>query len=153
MQAEDQFVERMGQLYERDGLARIAGRIFGQLLLAVEPMSLDDLVAALRVSKASVSTNTRLLDRLGVVERVTLPGDRRDYYQVTDRVHERMLEPRVQRLHETRKLLLEGLETEAAEDPRVQRRLEQFGEFFDRMVEVIEDARSAMADDEEGEGR
>ena len=153
MRPEDRFVEQMGQLYERDGLARIAGRIFGQLLLAVEPMSLDDLVESLRVSKASVSTNTRLLDRLGMVERVTLPGDRRDYYQVTERVHERMLEPRIQRLQQTRRLLEHGLETESAEDPRVRRRLEQFSEFFDRMLAVVEDAMRAMTDDGESAGR
>lgn len=152
MQPEDRFIERMGQLFERDGLARIAGRIFGRLLLAVGPMSLDDLVSGLQVSKASVSTNTRLLDRLGMVERLTFPGDRRDYYEVSEGVHERMLELRLQRFQATRELLGEGLRTEAAEDPQVRRRLEQFGEFFDRMVEAIAEAKRGMAADRKGAG-
>lgn len=152
MQATDQFIERMGRLFEQDGLARIAGRIFGRLLLAAEPKSLDDLVEELQVSKASVSTNTRLLARLGMVERTTFPGDRRDYYRVLESVHERMLELRLERLQATSELLGDGLRTPAAADPRVRKRLEQYGEFFDRMVEAIAEANRAMAADRKGGG-
>jgi DNA-binding Lrp family transcriptional regulator len=79
----DQFIERMGLAAESDGLSRIAGRLFGALLLADHPRSLDDLAEQLAVSKASVSTEARrLLDR-GVAERVGKTGDRRDYYTLT----------------------------------------------------------------------
>lgn len=60
------FVESMGLTLESDGLPRIAGRIFGWLLVSEEAQSLDDLAAELRVSKGSVSTNTRLLEQRGV---------------------------------------------------------------------------------------
>jgi DNA-binding transcriptional regulator GbsR (MarR family) len=79
----DIFIERMGLASESDGLSRIAGRLFGVLLLADEPRSLDELAEQLAVSKASVSTEARrLLDR-GVAERIGKPGDRRDYYTLT----------------------------------------------------------------------
>ena len=76
------FVERMGLALEADGLPRIAGRIFGLLLVSEEPRSLDELAAELRVSKASVSTNARLLEHRGVLEQVSRPADRRDYYRI-----------------------------------------------------------------------
>jgi DNA-binding transcriptional regulator GbsR (MarR family) len=77
------FIDRMGLAAEADGLSRIAGRLFGALLLESEPRSLDDLAEQLEVSKASVSTEARrLLDR-GVAERIGKPGDRRDYYTLT----------------------------------------------------------------------
>ncbi len=76
------FVERMGLAAESDGLSRIAGRLFGELLLSSDPLSLDQLAARLGVSKASVSTDGRRLIQRGIVERVGLPGDRRDYYQL-----------------------------------------------------------------------
>ena len=41
----EQFVERMGLVSEADGLPRIAGRIFGYLLLTTGECSLDDLAA------------------------------------------------------------------------------------------------------------
>ena len=54
----------MAVLLEADGLPRVAGRIFGTLLLAAEPRSLDDLASTLGVSKASISVNARLLQLL-----------------------------------------------------------------------------------------
>jgi DNA-binding transcriptional regulator GbsR (MarR family) len=79
----DSFIERMGLTAESDGLSRIAGRLFGALLLDSEPRSLDELAEQLGVSKASVSTEARrLLDR-GVAERIGKLGDRRDYYALT----------------------------------------------------------------------
>src|SRR5687767_1293747 len=76
------FIERMGLFCEADGLPRIAGRIFGFLLLQPDECSLDDIADALGVSKASVSNDTRRLQQLGLLARVGRPGDRRDYYAV-----------------------------------------------------------------------
>lgn len=54
------FIERIGGSLESDGRPRIAGRIFGLLLVSEDCRSLDELAVQLRVSKASVSTNARL---------------------------------------------------------------------------------------------
>ena len=77
------FIERMGLAAESDGLSRIAGRLFGALLLESEPRSLDDFAEQLAVSTASVSTEARRLVDRGVAERIGKPGDRRDYYSLT----------------------------------------------------------------------
>lgn len=53
--AHARFVERIGQILESDGLTRIAGRIFGHLLLSTEPQSLEDLATAFQASKGSIS--------------------------------------------------------------------------------------------------
>jgi DNA-binding MarR family transcriptional regulator len=90
--ATQQFIETMGRQFEEEGAPRIAGRIFGALMLCEGAASLDDLAEQLQVSKGSVSTNARMLDGWGLVTRVTRPGDRRDYYQVTADVPARMLE-------------------------------------------------------------
>ena len=73
----------MGLTSESDGLSRIAGRLFGALLLADQPCSLDALAEQLDVSKASVSTEARRLVERGVAERIGKTGDRRDYYALT----------------------------------------------------------------------
>ena len=79
----ESFIERMGLAAENDGLSRIAGRLFGALLIHSEPRSLDDLADQLAVSKASISTEARRLVERGVAERIGKPGDRRDYYSLT----------------------------------------------------------------------
>src|SRR5690606_41593620 len=78
----EQFVERMGQLFEAEAGPRIAGRLFGLLVLTPGALSLDEIAEELRVSKASVSANARMLESMHVISRVTRPGDRRDYYEV-----------------------------------------------------------------------
>jgi DNA-binding transcriptional regulator GbsR (MarR family) len=77
------FIERMGLDAESDGFPRIAGRVAGLLVASAAPASLDEIAETLQVSRASVSTNCRLLENLGVADRVSLPGDRRDYYEIS----------------------------------------------------------------------
>src|SRR5258707_3209499 len=76
-----EFVESMGVYFERFALPRIGGRILGLLLIADRPLSLDDMASTLRVSRASISTNMRLLTASSLAEQVSFPGDRRDYYR------------------------------------------------------------------------
>ncbi|HET7042031.1 MAG TPA: MarR family transcriptional regulator [Gemmatimonadales bacterium] len=79
--ATEWFVEQMGLSTSAAGLPRIAGRLFGYLALSPGPRSLDEIAAALGVSKGSASTDARLLERHGWLRRVGRPGDRRDYYE------------------------------------------------------------------------
>jgi DNA-binding transcriptional regulator GbsR (MarR family) len=141
-----QFVEKMGLLFEADGAARIAGRIFGSLLLSPEPLSLDELATRLQVSKASVSTNARVLEHFGAVQRVSKLGDRRDYYEVAPDVHRRVLELRLTHLRRTRDLLEEGCRELACCDPAVQARLESLEAFFRHMVTEAAQAMGAWED-------
>src|SRR5918997_56259 len=91
------FIERMGLALEAEGLPRIAGRIFGLLLVTENCRSLDQIAAELRVSKASVSTNARLLEQRGVLERNSRAGDRRDYYRVPPDLFTNTMTQRLQR--------------------------------------------------------
>ena len=99
------FIERMGLLMEQDGLPRIAGRIYGLMLVSPGACSLDDIAESLAVSKASVSNDARMLERFGLIERVSRPGDRRDYYQVSANSLERTLSVRLERMHQMDHLL------------------------------------------------
>ena len=80
---EKHFVEDVGLLLEEGGLPRMAGRILGWLLICDPPhQSTKELAETLQASKGSISTMTRLLIQLGVIERVALPGLRRDHFQI-----------------------------------------------------------------------
>lgn len=90
-QAVEQFVERMALICEKEGMPRIAGRIFGYLLATDETFSLEELAERLQSSKASASTNARMLEQFGMIQRVSVLGDRRDFYRVQDDPWEQML--------------------------------------------------------------
>jgi DNA-binding transcriptional regulator GbsR (MarR family) len=79
---ENEFIDTIGEAAERYGLTRIAGLLKGLLFLAREPLSLDDMAERLEVSKASVSTNIRMLERWKAVRRVFNRGDRKNYYEL-----------------------------------------------------------------------
>ena len=80
----DSMLDGLGQLADYFGFNKLMGQLFGSLLLSAEPLSLDDMTARLGISKASVSTNMRSLEHMGMVRQVLVRGgsDRRKYYQV-----------------------------------------------------------------------
>lgn len=135
----DEFVELIGRHFEEEGMPRIAGRLMGALMLNEDAASLDDLAEQLQVSKASISSNARLLENWGIAERVTLPGDRRDFYRLSPNAEERSL----QRTLERHRLMLQRLEVGrevARENPKVAGRFESLINFIMQAIRHLEEA-------------
>ncbi len=63
------------------GMPKSVGEIYGLLFAAAEAMPMDGVVSRLQISKGSASSGLALLRELGVVQRVYVEGDRRDYYE------------------------------------------------------------------------
>ena len=84
LEPREHVIEDFGLYFEQYGLQRILGRIYGLLLITDVPvLGLDDMAQQLGISKASASTSTRQLQAFTLIEKVGLPGDRRDYYRVS----------------------------------------------------------------------
>ena len=79
--ARRKFVEAGGHTTQSFGLGRMLGQMYALLYLSPRPMCLDEIAAELGISKASVSTTIRQLERWTAVKRVWVKGDRRDYYE------------------------------------------------------------------------
>ncbi len=125
-----QLVERIALFFETEGFSRIGGRIFGRLLLSSTAMSLDGLAADLGASKASISTETRSLERRGILERAGKPGDRRVYYQVVADLPVPTMELRLDRMRRFSRLLAETPGDVTQGSPIVQRRLKEILEAY-----------------------
>jgi DNA-binding transcriptional regulator GbsR (MarR family) len=65
------------------GLPRSIGEIYGLLFISRSPLSLDDLVYRLKISKGSASQGLRMLKSLGAVSEANGNGgaERRTYYE------------------------------------------------------------------------
>ena len=65
------------------GMPRSLGEIYGLLFISRAPLSLDDLVSRLNISKGSVSQGLRMLKNLGAVHEANGNGgpERRTYYE------------------------------------------------------------------------
>lgn len=115
LSATENFIERIGISVEEDGLPRIAGRMMAYFVIHGGPVSFSGLAEALQVSRGSVSTNSRILISLGVIERVSRPGERQDFFQLTERPYARMMAGYIERTRRNRDVVAE---TERALDGR-----------------------------------
>ena len=120
------WVEQVSLLLERDGLPRMAGRIFGWLLVCDPPeQTMEDLAAAVQGSKASMSTMTRLLVQSGLVEKVRTPGSRRDQFRVQPGRWQRLWRSRIELIHQATTLTGRGLDLLSGKPPAARARLEE----------------------------
>jgi DNA-binding transcriptional regulator GbsR (MarR family) len=79
-EARQHFIQGMSRISHFWGFPKAMGAIYGAIYLSPQPLSLDEIVAQVGVTKGSVSTNVRMLERLNMVHKKLLLGDRKDYY-------------------------------------------------------------------------
>ena len=108
---EKHFVEEVGILFEQTGLPRMAGRILGWLSISDSPrQTTSELAEALLASKGSISTTTRLLIRIGLIERISLPGQRCDYFRIKPGAPHQLFKDSLDQTTAFRQLMERGLE-------------------------------------------
>ena len=136
-----QFAEDVGLMFEGVGMPRMAGRILGWLLVS-DPaqQSLSEIAEVLQASKGSISTMTRLLIQIGLIERVSLPGDRRDYFQIKPHAWTRMAQQRLTQITAFRALADRGLTLLSNQDHHLQARLQEMRDihaFWERELPLL----------------
>ncbi len=129
------FIEAIGGYFTQYGLPRIAGRLLGLALVVDRPLTLDDMAAALGVSRASVSTNIRLLESVGFVDRVTIPRDRRDYYQCSSDPWEARIRSGIVQIDTLGAIARRGLAAVEEGEAYARAHLEELAEFCDFLLE------------------
>ena len=127
-EARERFIEEVGLAAEADGLPRIAGRLFGHLLLSPGPCTLDEIADALDVSKGSVSTDARLLLRHGWLRRTSRAGDRKDYYEMAPDFFAGIVAYRLERWDALHDLVAAAIPELALEPESVRSRLQYLDE-------------------------
>jgi len=133
------FVERLGLHFASEGLPLIAGRVTAYLLISEGPRSLDEIAGALRVSRASVSTDARRLEEKGLLVRLSLPGDRRTYYSFSPDGFNKTLVGRI-RVLTTLRDILESAESlpAATASTEVRARLAEWTDFHVAVIDSLQ---------------
>lgn len=75
------FTQGLSQISRFWGFPKGMGAIFAVLYLSPTSLSLDEIVKETGLTKGAVSTEIRVLARMGLVHRSTKLGDRKDYYE------------------------------------------------------------------------
>jgi DNA-binding transcriptional regulator GbsR (MarR family) len=110
-EARNQMIQTWGQLSSQWGINRTMGQIHALLMISPEPMTTDQIIEELSISRGNVSMNLRSLLEWGVIHKVYVPGDRKEYYasekdawkmalQIARERKRRELDPMIKSLHQ-----------------------------------------------------
>jgi DNA-binding transcriptional regulator GbsR (MarR family) len=128
---ERHFIEDISLYFEQMGLPRMAGRILGVLLISNPPeQSLMDLCGVLQASKSAISTNARLLDEMGLIERARSPLPRQIYFRFAPGGWVVFMRMRLRLMASLHQIAEHGLELLKDEDPALRARLQEAHDMF-----------------------
>lgn len=80
-EARDRFIALWGQMACNWGIPRTMAEVHALLFIVDEPMNTDDVMQRLGISRGNASMTLRSLQEWGVVSRVHIRGDRKEYFQ------------------------------------------------------------------------
>lgn len=131
-EAKMQFISSWGAFATHWGINRTMAQVHALLLVSANPLTQDDVMQQLNISRGNVNMNIRELIDWGLVERVTIPGSRKelfvaekDIWKVTTIIarerKKRELDPMMKLMEQISKV------EENADDPEVKRFVETVG--------------------------
>ena len=109
IEAKQQFISSWGAFGTHWGINRTMAQIHALLLVSPDPLTQDDIMDELDISRGNTNMNIRELINWGLVERVIIPGERKEYFtaekdiwkvvkQIVKERKKRELEPMLQLL-------------------------------------------------------
>ncbi|MFM7023442.1 MAG: GbsR/MarR family transcriptional regulator [Flavobacteriales bacterium] len=145
-EGKNKFIEAWGIFGSEWGINRTMAQIHALLLVSAEPLSTEDIMEQLNVSRGNVNMNTRDLIAWGIVSRVLKKGERREYFQADKDVYKvaikimnerrkRELGPVLETLHELKQV--KGTTAEAKEFKKVMSDISSFADNTDKMIERV----------------
>jgi len=79
-EAKQQFISSWGAFGSHWGINRTMAQIHALLLVNADPMTQDDIMEELNISRGNTNMNIRELINWGLVDRVIVPGERKEFF-------------------------------------------------------------------------
>ena len=79
-EAKTQFISSWGAFGTHWGINRTMAQIHALLLISPDPITQDDMMEQLNISRGNVNMNTRDLVAWGLVDRVLIQGERKEFF-------------------------------------------------------------------------
>ena len=132
------FIEDMSLYFEQMGILRMAGRVLGVLLVSNPPeQSLNDLCEVLQASKSALSTNTRLLTEMGLIERVPSSKPREVAFRFMAGGWVVFMRMRLKLMASLHQIAEQGLELLKDEPPDLRERLQEAHDMFSQIEQEL----------------
>jgi DNA-binding transcriptional regulator GbsR (MarR family) len=140
--ARERVIESLEQSAEVYGLSRSAGRIYGVLYFAAEPLSIPELVEETGYAKSTISNVTRTLTRVGLIHRRSSEGGGRRVQYTAEReiwfILQDVLQQYIQReIQTTLRTVRRAEEQLPDENGRETERIEELRETYEDLEEIV----------------
>jgi DNA-binding transcriptional regulator GbsR (MarR family) len=149
--ARERVIESMEQSAEVYGLSRSAGRIYGVLYFAAEPLSIPELVDKTGYAKSTVSNVTRTLSRVGLIHRRSSTGGGRRVRFEAERevwfILQDVFQQYIQREVQTTLRTIRRAEEEVPAETPEQERVRNLRETYEDLEEIIQLASEYSAEE------
>lgn len=148
-EAKQNFIKAWGALGPSWGINKTMAQIHALLLISTKPLSTEEIMKMLHISRGNANMNIRSLLDWGIIQKDLVMGERKEYFvagkdmwelarRVSMERRKRELEPVLHLLDEIQKI--EGSNTqEVREFKRVTKEMKRFAEKIDSMLQLCLD--------------
>ncbi len=143
-EAKQHFIQSWGTLGSNWGVNRTMAQIHALLLVSNEPISTEDMMEQLQISRGNANMNTRTLIEWGIVTKTHVPGERKEFFQtdkdiwalarqVVKQRRQREIEPMLRVLQEVKDV--EGKDKETKEFKELIENIDSFTQKADDLMD------------------
>ncbi len=147
-EAKQQFISTWGAMGTHWGINRTMAQVHALLMISPDPLTQDDMMAQLNISRGNVNMNIRDLIDWGLVERVLIPGERKEYFvaekdiwkvatQITKERKKRELDPMMKLMDQLSKVEGDKKDKEVKAFVDAVNGIKKFGTQADHMLDVL----------------
>lgn len=145
--AKEELIQAWGNLGHSWGINKTMAQIHALLMVSPKPLSTEEIMNDSSISRGNANMNLRALLDWGICSRVSVPGERKEYFksekdiwalarQVARERRKRELEPIIKVLREVSDVPADGSD-EAKEFRKVVKELRNFAEKSDNLLETF----------------
>jgi DNA-binding transcriptional regulator GbsR (MarR family) len=87
-EAKEKFISTWGSLGSLWGINKAMAQIQSLLFISTTPLSMEDIMEDLKISRGNTSMNLRQLMDWGIVTKILVPGERKEYFTTEKDVQE-----------------------------------------------------------------
>jgi DNA-binding transcriptional regulator GbsR (MarR family) len=154
--ARDEFVSQWGALGSQWGINRTMAQIHALLMTVDQPLTTDDIMEQLEISRGNAHTNVKELIAWGLVRNVVVRGERKDFFEAEKDVWEiartvarerkrREIEPALGVLRECMEKSRQWDSAEAKAFHKQMRQLEEFVSFASKVADQVSSMKHGFA--------
>ncbi|HTF81581.1 MAG TPA: MarR family transcriptional regulator [Cytophagales bacterium] len=146
-EAKQEFLQTWGKLGSEWGINRTMAQVHALLLISPKPLSTEDIMEELSISRGNANMNLRELVTWDLIEKVLVPGERKEYFsaekdmwEIAKRVAKERKKREIEPVLKVLKRLeqVEGTADESAEVKEFRTRIAELNDFVTKMDKSVD---------------